>query len=232
MNSVIVALTLAGAAAAQIVAGPVTMVPSSQIYATASAGDNHVAASSSSAPYGGATTQASSSSSAAASYYTQPPATDGGYSDMPYSSFMSGGYKSMNCGYGYSKGSDGSCNPMSWVSFAFIFWCGCLLTCCAPISTRIRDATRRSSSTSEYSLVLGVCGRSSCSHSGGSGYGGGYGYGGGCDSGSTKTVTMTDTMTVQSTVTMTDTMTVTQTMTDVSVCSAFAGIARVLTRSL
>ena len=47
MNSVLAALTLAGAAAAQIVAGPVTMVPSSEIYATASAADNHVAASSS-----------------------------------------------------------------------------------------------------------------------------------------------------------------------------------------
>ena len=115
MNSVLAALTLAGAAAAQIVAGPVTMVPSSQIYATASAADNHVAASSS------ATYMASSSYSAPASTYTQPPATDGGYSDMPYSSFMSGGYKSMNCGYGYSKGSDGSCKAMSWVSRGHTF---------------------------------------------------------------------------------------------------------------
>lgn len=114
MNSVLTALTLAGAAAAQIVAGSVTMVPASQVYATSAPADNHVAASSSAQA-----TSASGSSSAPASQYTQPPATDGGYSNMPYSSFMSGGYKSMNCGYGYSKGSDGSCQAMSWVSTAF-----------------------------------------------------------------------------------------------------------------
>ncbi len=113
MNSVLTILTLAGAAAAQIVAGPVTMVPSSQVYATStpSAGDNHVAASSSAPSY---------SSSAAPSDYTQPPkATDGGASDMPYSSFTNGGYKSMDCGYGHTKASDGSCQSMSWVSRTF-----------------------------------------------------------------------------------------------------------------
>ena len=106
MNSVVIALSLAGAAAAQIVAGPVSMVPASEVYGTAAptAVDN------------------SNQYSAPASQYTQPPATDGGYSDMPYSSFMSGGYKSMNCGYGYSKQSDGSCKAMSWVSF-FDFFC-------------------------------------------------------------------------------------------------------------
>lgn len=103
MNSVVIALSLAGAAAAQIVAGPVSMVPASAVYGTASptAVDN------------------SNQYSAPASQYTQPPATDGGYSAMPYSSFMSGGYKSMNCGYGYSKQSDGSCKAMSWVSAFF-----------------------------------------------------------------------------------------------------------------
>ena len=115
MNSVLIALSLAGAAAAQIVAGPVSMVPSSQIYASPTAQDNHVQQSSAAAY--------SSSSSAAASEYTQPPATDGGYSNMPYSSFMGGGYKSMNCGYGYQKQSDGSCKAMDWVSLlrAFFF---------------------------------------------------------------------------------------------------------------
>lgn len=109
MNSVIIALSLAGAAAAQLVAGPVSMVPASQVYAsgTPTAADN-------SNQYSAAASSAVASS-APASQYTQPPATDGGQSAMPYSSFMSGGYSSMNCGYGYSKGSDGSCKQMSWV---------------------------------------------------------------------------------------------------------------------
>lgn len=61
----------------------------------------------------------SSSSSAAynqytsaAPQYTPPPQSEA----MPYESFMNGGYKSMDCGYGYSKGSDGSCmSKESWV---------------------------------------------------------------------------------------------------------------------
>ncbi len=44
--------------------------------------------------------------------YTPPPQTH----DMPYSSFMAGGYKSMDCGYGYQKGYDGSCtSTQNWV---------------------------------------------------------------------------------------------------------------------
>jgi hypothetical protein len=44
--------------------------------------------------------------------YTPPPQTEA----MPYQSFMSGGYKSMGCGYGYQKGNDGSCTSTeSWV---------------------------------------------------------------------------------------------------------------------
>jgi len=38
------------------------------------------------------------------------------YDYMPYSSYRSGGYKTLECGYGYSKQSDGSCRPESWVS--------------------------------------------------------------------------------------------------------------------
>lgn len=34
-----------------------------------------------------------------------------------YSSFTQGGYKNMNCGYGYKKGSDNSCQPESWWNF-------------------------------------------------------------------------------------------------------------------
>lgn len=44
--------------------------------------------------------------------YTPPPQTEA----MPYQSFMNGGYMSMGCGYGYQKGSDGSCTSTeSWV---------------------------------------------------------------------------------------------------------------------
>jgi hypothetical protein len=40
----------------------------------------------------------------------------GGFYDiMPYQSYQSGGYKSLECGYGYSKQNDGSCQPESWV---------------------------------------------------------------------------------------------------------------------
>ena len=106
MNTVFVALSLAGAAAAQIVAGSVSMVPASMITTMASAANNN-------AQYG--SSYGSTTDSASASMYTTPPATDGGSSMMPYSSFMSGGYSSMNCGYGYSKASDGSCQQMSWV---------------------------------------------------------------------------------------------------------------------
>src|ERR1700678_740144 len=37
------------------------------------------------------------------------------YQYMPYSSFQSGGYQSLDCGYGYSKQDDGSCSSDSWV---------------------------------------------------------------------------------------------------------------------
>src|ERR1700678_836037 len=37
------------------------------------------------------------------------------YQHMPYSSFQSGGYQSLDCGYGYSKQDDGSCSSDSWV---------------------------------------------------------------------------------------------------------------------
>jgi|SRR6266576_2639069 len=37
------------------------------------------------------------------------------YQSMPYSAYQNGGYKSLQCGYGYAKQSDGSCSPESWV---------------------------------------------------------------------------------------------------------------------
>ena len=77
------------------------------------------------------------------------------------------------------------------------------LTPRAPISGKVRDATKRSSSTSEYTApllipvphFLPILIRASS---------GGHGYG--CDGGSTKTVTdvMTHTVTAVHTVTMTD----------------------------
>ena len=69
--------------------------------------------------------QYSSSSSApsynqytsAAPQYTPPPQSEA----MPYESFMNGGYKSMDCGYGYTKGSDGSCmSTQSWVRTSYL----------------------------------------------------------------------------------------------------------------
>lgn len=108
MKSVLLAFSLVGAAAAQgiVVDGPPSMIPSSSVYPSGqtSPADNHASATS------------SYTSSSAYSQATPPPSTDGGLSYMPYQSFKDGGYKSMDCGYGYSKSSDGSCKSMSWVS--------------------------------------------------------------------------------------------------------------------
>ena len=50
------------------------------------------------------------------SQYTPPPSESSyPYQQMPYSSFTNGGYSQMDCGYGYKKGSDGKCDPESWV---------------------------------------------------------------------------------------------------------------------
>ena len=46
---------------------------------------------------------------------TATPAPSNFYNVMPYAAYQSGGYKSLQCGYGYSKQSDGSCSPESWV---------------------------------------------------------------------------------------------------------------------
>lgn len=130
MQSIALILSLAGAASAQIING-VSMVPISAAstiaaYASSSAaaGYDSAAASSSSSyqAYGAASTgySASSTSAAAASYTTAPPSTS---TDMSYSSFMSGGYSSMDCGYGYSKASDGSCTSQSWVRGSHL-WLG------------------------------------------------------------------------------------------------------------
>ncbi|KAF8346950.1 hypothetical protein F5887DRAFT_958598 [Amanita rubescens] len=44
------------------------------------------------------------------------PAPSNFYQAMPYAAYQNGGYKSLQCGYGYAKQSDGSCSPESWYS--------------------------------------------------------------------------------------------------------------------
>lgn len=39
------------------------------------------------------------------------------YEQMPYSAYMAGGYKQLDCGYGWKKAEDGSCKQESWVRF-------------------------------------------------------------------------------------------------------------------
>jgi hypothetical protein len=47
--------------------------------------------------------------------YPNAPSPTNFYNVMPYSAYQSGGYKSLQCGYGYAKQSDGSCSAESWV---------------------------------------------------------------------------------------------------------------------
>jgi hypothetical protein len=67
--------------------------------------------------YGGSSSSAYNQYTSAPPQYTPPPQSEA----MPYESFMSGGYKSMDCGYGYTKGSDGSCmSTESWVRISHL----------------------------------------------------------------------------------------------------------------
>src|SRR5258707_3992651 len=116
-------LTLASYASAQVV----SMIPNSNLSPSGSASASSpmsassAAASPSSSGSSGSSMSSSpnqygsSASSSPPSYnqytsapaqYTPPPQSEA----MPYESFMNGGYQSMSCGYGYVKGSDGSCN--------------------------------------------------------------------------------------------------------------------------
>lgn len=153
MRSFLLGLSLASAAVAQIVVdSSVVYVPVSQTTpAAASASpsaDNNGYASSApagSSYYGSSApaqyTQASSSSSAPPSQYTPPPSNS--YNPDSYSSFTSYGYKSLDCGYGYSKGQDGSCQQQSWVCHVFFAFSSFILI---PHSIPSEAATRRSSS--------------------------------------------------------------------------------------
>lgn len=100
MKSVIFGLSAISAAAAQIVNG-LSMVP---------------------APSTPSLSQSTPSASIAANNVYAPPSQPTAapsysnfYDYMPYTAYQSGGYKSLDCGYGYSKQSDGSCAPESWV---------------------------------------------------------------------------------------------------------------------
>ena len=127
MNALFVGLSLAGAASAQMVANGVSMVNFNPNYmnpggAVASSAAGYAAASSSGGyapPQASYTPPPSATYGAASSVVTPPPSSSADfYSQMPYSSFMAGGYQSLECGYGYQKGSDGSCQKMSWVCAA------------------------------------------------------------------------------------------------------------------
>ena len=115
MKSIFFGLALASVASAQSVLG-VSMVTLDASSATSTDASSSSAYYGSAAPaqYTGAT---SSSAYVPPSMYTQPPSTQTAAATdvMPYSSFTAGGYSSMNCGYGYAKGSDGSCQMQSWV---------------------------------------------------------------------------------------------------------------------
>lgn len=139
MNSIILGLSLVSAAAAQVANG-VSAVPMSAVYGAASSGGyGYGAPPAATYTPPAATYTPPSNTYAPPSQYTPPP---------DYSSFMSGGYKTMSCGYGYQKMGDGSCQQMSWVSSTRIE----LIKIRAKrlCSTQLKVATRLSSSISEF----------------------------------------------------------------------------------
>jgi len=98
MKSIICGFTLVSAAAAQIVVNGLYSMPSSPSVPTATPG-----------------AVGTPTSNAAPLQVTAPPTTlPAFYQQMPYSSYMNGGYQSLDCGYGYHK-SNGHCVPYSWV---------------------------------------------------------------------------------------------------------------------
>lgn len=117
MTSLLIGLSLAASAAAQVVNGysmvPVAADPvaaTDSAYAAPTNTDYYGA--SAPAQYTGAATPVY----AAPSQYTPAPsATPNIYDQLPYSSFLAGGYQSLDCGYGYTKAADGSCQALSWV---------------------------------------------------------------------------------------------------------------------
>jgi hypothetical protein len=122
MISLTFGLTLATYASAQVL----SMIPNPNMAgasgsASVASGSPPATTSSGSSPspspnqynqYGGSSSPSYNQYTSASPQYTPPPQNEA----MPYSSFMNGGYHSMDCGYGYVKGSDGSCSSKeSWV---------------------------------------------------------------------------------------------------------------------
>lgn len=102
MKSIIFGLTLVSAAVAQIVNG-VSTVEAPGPSATPP-------------PPSDASAQGYAPPVAPPSEPTAAPSSNGDfYQQMPYESYKNGGYKSLDCGYGYQKSSDGHCQPESWV---------------------------------------------------------------------------------------------------------------------
>lgn len=124
MKSFVFGLSLVSAAVAQISVVGMSMVPV----------DNSAASESNpglsmSAPTPTPTGNGGYGGYAAPSQQTAPPSSSVDfYSIMPYSSYQAGGYKSLDCGYGYSKQSDGSCGQESWVSIGFYDICDKFIT--------------------------------------------------------------------------------------------------------
>ncbi|KAF8323684.1 hypothetical protein DL93DRAFT_2092401 [Clavulina sp. PMI_390] len=110
-------LAIASAAHAQLVLGA-SSVPADSTTATpgSTVSSSSPAATSTSSP---STTDTSSPSSTPAPGPTSMPAYPSYEytSAMPYSVMTGGGYKSLDCGYGYVKDSSGNCKPESWYSY-------------------------------------------------------------------------------------------------------------------
>ena len=114
MNALLLGLSLAGSVAAQgsVQYMSVDYNPNTVVYSSAASSDGYAP------PDASYTPPPDASYSAAASVVTPPPSYSSSsdfYQMMPYSSFESGGYQSLACGYGYQKMQDGSCQQMSWV---------------------------------------------------------------------------------------------------------------------
>jgi len=116
MKSFVFGLSLVSAAAAQISVIGMSMVP----VANLPSGSNSGLSAATPAPTPTPTGNGGYGGYAAPSQQTAPPSSSVDfYSIMPYSSYQAGGYKSLDCGYGYKRQSDGRCGKESWVSSGF-----------------------------------------------------------------------------------------------------------------
>jgi len=114
MKSVFLGLSLVSAVAAQVVVGYSSVPVTSSAPAATPAPYSAVTSVYGSAPAAVATDNANA---APPSQYTAPPAPGQDfYQYMPYNSWSNGGYKQLQCGYGYQKQSDGTCGALAWVS--------------------------------------------------------------------------------------------------------------------